>query len=378
MNKLFLPVFGVLCALAGVSCNNKEFKGEAASLSSSKTFPVYQINSQDIVLDEDYVAEINAVQNVEIRSRVKGFLDKIYVDEGKKVKKGQLLFSISDDLYQSEVAKARANTQIAIAEAKASEITMNNMKMLVDKGVVNKTEWELAKAKYQSLQAKVEEAKANQLTAEINLSHAHVKAPFDGVIDRFPFKVGSVIDEGALLTSLSDVSSMHVYFKISEMEYLAFMKQKDFLNQSTAQLVLADGSLHEEQGKIETIEGDFDKTTGTIAIRASFPNTQRILKHGSSGRVRLSNKAIKTLLIPQKATFDIQDKVFVYELLNDNTVRSLAVKPQRRYGEFFIVNDPILQGKRIVLEGIQLLKEGQKISPKMVNDEEVKNGLLKN
>jgi membrane fusion protein (multidrug efflux system) len=143
-------------------------------------------------------------------------------------------------------------------------------------------------------------------------------------------------------------------------------------------LVLADGSLHEEQGKIETIEGDFDKTTGTIAIRASFPNTQRILKHGSSGRVRLSNKAIKTLLIPQKATFDIQDKVFVYELLNDNTVRSLAVKPQRRYGEFFIVNDPILQGKRIVLEGIQLLKEGQKISPKMVNDEEVKNGLLKN
>lgn len=376
MNKFFFPVTVVIMALAGSSCNNKEFKGDL-SAQEAQSFPVYQITAQDIVLDEDYVAEINAVQNVEIRSRVKGFLDKIYVDEGKKVKKGQLLFSISDDLYQSEVAKAKANTHIAIAEAKAAEITMNNMKMLVDKGVVNKTEWELAKAKFQSLQAKVEEAKANQLTAEINLSHAHVKAPFDGIIDRFPFKVGSVIDEGALLTSLSDVSTMHVYFKISEMEYLSFMKQKDYLNQAVAKLVLADGSLHEEQGKIETIEGDFDKATGTIAIRASFPNSQKILKHGSSGRVRLSAKSIKALLIPQKATFDIQDKVFVYVLQKDNTLKTIAIQPQKRYGEFYVVGDIDLDGKRIVLEGIQQVKEGQKITPKMVSDQEVQNGLAK-
>jgi membrane fusion protein (multidrug efflux system) len=373
MKHTHLGIILATTAIILYSCNSRGISEDQSQ--SNLEIPVYEITSKTLNISEDFVAEINAQQNVEIRSRVKGFLDKIHVDEGKFVRKGQPLFNISDDIYQSELKKAKANTQITIAEAKAAQLTMENTKTLVDKGVVNRTEYELAKAKYESLQAKVDEAKAMEQLAEINLSHALIKAPFDGFVDRIPFKVGSVIDEGTLLTTVSDVNNMHVYFKISEIEYLNFTKQKNFLDSFKPQLVLANGMVHEFAGKLETIEGDFETGTGTIAIRANFPNTNKILKHGSSGRVRLFQNRDSVILIPQKSTFEIQDKVFVYVLNKENKLELKSLNILQRYEDYYIVSNKSLIGKMIVFEGLQKLKEGMIVKPKKVSETEVKNGL---
>lgn len=365
----------MLLAATVVSCSKFASKENTTS-SSEESIAVYQITPQSIDLSEYYVADIQAQQNVEIRTRVKGYLDKIFVDEGKFVKKGQLLFGISDDLYQTQLKKAKANTQYAIAEAKSAELTMRNIKLLVEKGVVNKTELDMAKAKYESLIAKVEEAKADEQTAAINLSHALIRAPFDGFLDRIPFKTGSVLNEGELLTSISDVNNMNVYFKVSEKEYLDLMKlspKEGFsANGYQVNLVLADGSIFPNEGKIETIEGDFETGTGSIGIRAKFKNLNRLLKHNLSGKIKLTSKRENAIIVPQKATFEIQDKTYIYILDKGNKVTSKAIKPIKRIDEYYLVEDTDLGGKIIVYEGIQTIKSGDKINPKQISDKSLK------
>lgn len=375
MKHLNLFFTTMLLAATIVSCSKFASK-ENTNSSSEESIAVYQITPQSIDLSEYYVADIQAQQNVEIRTRVKGYLDKIFVDEGKFVKKGQLLFGISDDLYQTQLKKAKANTQYTIAEAKSAELTMKNIKLLVEKGVVNKTELDMAKAKYESLIAKVEEAKADEQTAAINLSHALIRAPFDGFLDRIPFKTGSVLNEGELLTSISDVNNMNVYFKVSEKEYLDLMKlspKEGFsANGYQVNLVLADGSVFPNEGKIETIEGDFETGTGSIGIRAKFQNVNRLLKHNLSGKIKLTRKRENAIIVPQKATFEIQDKTYVYILDKGNKVTSKAIKPIKRIDEYYLVEDADLGGKIIVYEGIQTIKSGDKINPKQISDKSLK------
>jgi membrane fusion protein (multidrug efflux system) len=375
MKHLNLFFTTLLLAATFVSCSKFASK-ENTNSSSDESIAVYQITPQSIDLSEFYVADIQAQQNVEVRTRVKGYLDKIFVDEGKFVKKGQLLFGISDDLYQTQLKKAKANTQYTIAEAKSAELTMKNIKLLVEKGVVNKTELDMAKAKYESLIAKVEEAKADEQTAAINLSHALIRAPFDGFLDRIPFKTGSVLNEGELLTSISDVNNMNVYFKVSEKEYLDLMKlspKEGFsANGYQVNLVLADGSVFPNEGKIETIEGDFETGTGSIGIRAKFQNVNRLLKHNLSGKIKLTRKRENAIIVPQKATFEIQDKTFVYILDKGNKVTSKAIKPIKRINEYYLVEDADLAGKIIVYEGIQTIKSGDKINPKQISDKSLK------
>jgi membrane fusion protein, multidrug efflux system len=375
MKHLNLFFTTMLLSATIVSCSKFASK-ENTNSSSEESIAVYQITPQSIDLSEYYVADIQAQQNVEIRTRVKGYLDKIFVDEGKFVKKGQLLFGISDDLYQTQLKKAKANTQYTIAEAKSAELTMKNIKLLVEKGVVNKTELDMAKAKYESLIAKVEEAKADEQTAAINLSHALIRAPFDGFLDRIPFKTGSVLNEGELLTSISDVNNMNVYFKVSEKEYLDLMKlspKEGFsANGYQVNLVLADGSVFPNEGKIETIEGDFETGTGSIGIRAKFQNVNRLLKHNLSGKIKLTRKRENAIIVPQKATFEIQDKTYVYILDKGNKVTSKAIKPIKRIDEYYLVEDADLGGKIIVYEGIQTIKSGDKINPKQISDKSLK------
>lgn len=375
MKHLNLFFTTMLLAATIVSCSKFASK-ENTNSSSEESIAVYQITPQSIDLSEYYVADIQAQQNVEIRTRVKGYLDKIFVDEGKFVKKGQLLFGISDDLYQTQLKKAKANTQYTIAEAKSAELTMKNIKLLVEKGVVNKTELDMAKAKYESLIAKVEEAKADEQTAAINLSHALIRAPFDGFLDRIPFKTGSVLNEGELLTSISDVNNMNVYFKVSEKEYLDLMKlspKEGFsANGYQVNLVLADGSIFPNEGKIETIEGDFETGTGSIGIRAKFQNMNRLLKHNLSGKIKLTRKRENAIIVPQKATFEIQDKTYVFILDKGNKVTSKAIKPIKRIDEYYLVEDTDLGGKIIVYEGIQSIKSGDKINPKQISDKSLK------
>ncbi|WP_247236287.1 efflux RND transporter periplasmic adaptor subunit [Telluribacter sp. SYSU D00476] len=370
MNKfLNYPLFLLAVCLGGCTVSSKESETEQP-VSTVREFPVMRLTAQQTDLHREYVGDIQAIQNVDIYARVKGYLEQVYVDEGRYVSKGQTLFRINNEEYEAEVASAKANLQSAIAEAKAAQLEVNRVKLLVDKNVVSKTELEVAQARYAAVEAKIMESRSALANASIRLANTTIKAPFSGIINRLPYKVGSLIDEGTLLTSLSDINTVYVYFDVSEKEYLEYVKANR-LNKGNhnkeVELMLADGSHFANKGNIETMEGEFDEGTGSIAFRARFPNPTRILKHGSSGKVRLTNTIEDVVLVPQKAVFEIQDKNYVYIVDKNKQVKMKNFLPRTRTADFYVVESGLEPGDEIVYEGIQSLKDGAKILPKYVS-----------
>jgi len=329
--------------------------------------PVTELVPQKTEVHREYVGDIHAVRNVEIYARVKGYLEEIYVDEGKEVRKGQVLFRINNEEYQAQLASAKANLQSAIAEAKGAELELKRVKMLVEKNVIAKSEVEVAEAKLAAVNARIEEARSEKSKASIHLAQTEIKAPFDGVIDRLPYKMGSLINEGTLLTTLSDTRNVFAYFNVSENEYLEYVKARSKADKGTiVELELADGSYFKHKGTIETMEGAFDEGTGSIAFRARFTNPEKLLKHGSTGTIRLTNTVENAILIPQKAAFEIQDKNFVYVLGKDNKIKTRSFVPQSRLAGYYVVKSGLKSGETIVYEGLQGLKDGATIEPKNI------------
>ena len=295
-----------LCAIVcNTSCTSeKQVKEEAGKYAVTTPLKL------DTSFAKEYVSQIRSIRNIEIRAQEKGYLQNIYVDEGQFVKAGQLLFRIMPKIYEAELLKARA-------EAKAAEIELQNTKTLADKNVVSKNELAMA-------EAKLEQAKAEVSLARLHLSFTEIRAPFDGSIDRIPKKLGSLIDEGELLTSLSDNSQMFAYFNVSEPEYLDYKTTKSTVN-SKVGLLLANNKPLPYKGVVETIESEFDSETGNIAFRAKFPNPNRLLKHGETGKVEMTVPLHGALVIPQKATYEIQDKLYVFVVDKNITIRSRGI-----------------------------------------------------
>lgn len=348
------------------SCSNSVDKTEH----DLEKFPVIYPIIKDTVITKEYVADIHSMQNVEIRARVKGFIEKIYVDEGKEVKAGQILFSLSDDEYEQELIKAGALLKSAIAEAKEAELKISNVQILVDKKVVSETELELAKSKLDAANAKIEEAKSNQAQAQLNLSYTQVKAPFDGIIDRIPNKTGSFIDEGMLLTTISNNKEMFIYFSVSEKEYLDYTHGKNLPHYNEVNLQLVNNEIYPYAGTIETVEGEFNRETGNIAFRARFPNPDRILKHGSSGKVFIKKQIHHAMLIPQKSTFEIQENNYVYIVDRKNMIHLNIIEPKYRIDNMYIINSGLKENDKILFEGVQLVNDGDEISPQIISSSE--------
>ncbi|WKN32462.1 efflux RND transporter periplasmic adaptor subunit [Porifericola rhodea] len=364
--NLFCVVLSVLAVWA-VGCTESD--QNVNNNVEVKSLPVTEIMMKDTTIYHSYVADIQAVQNVELRARVQGFLERIYVDEGQEVKKGQLLFKINDEEYKAELAKSKANLKSAIAEAKASELEVDRLRVLVDKNVISKTELEVAIAKMDAVKARIEEARSAEVNAAMRLSYTSIRAPFDGIIDRIPLKTGSLIDHGTLLTTASDISSVYVYFNVSEGEYLEYVKskiEKPTEKSDIVSLSLADGSTYPYKGSIETMEGEFKASTGSIAFRAQFPNPDKILKHGATGRISLSNTINNAVMVPQKAVFEIQDKNFVFVVDANNQVRMRNFIPKTRFSHYYIVESGLKPGDKVVYEGIQNIRDGMQIAPQPV------------
>ena len=346
------------------NCTSKsETKEKAASL----PFPVIQLSRQSATLDQDYASNLEAVQNVEVRARVAGYLDKIMVDEGQAVHKGQLLFRLNPAEYQVGVDRAKASLESATAQSRSASIEMDRVKLLVDKNIISGSELKLAKAKIEVAKGAIDQAKAALSNARRMVSLTDIRAPFDGVINRIPYKRGSLIEEGALLTSVTDIRQIYAYFNVSEKEYLAFIKKRLNPEKTVArevELLLADDTVYPHKGKIETTETIFEGNSGTIAFRARFPNPDRLLRHGATGKVRLSTDVTDAVLVPQKSVFDVQDKSFVYVVDAQNKVRSRSFVPSSRVDQFYIVQSGLKSGDRIVYEGVQNIKDGMTIIPK--------------
>jgi membrane fusion protein (multidrug efflux system) len=310
----------------------------------------------DTSFTKEYVAQIQSLQNIEIRAKVKGFIETINVDEGQVVKKGQLLFTIRPREYEAELAKAQA-------QVKTAELEMQNVKTLADKGIVSKNELALSVAK-------LNEVKAEAAMAELYVSYTKITAPFDGIIDRLKFKAGSLIDEGTLLTTLSNNKEVYAYFNVTEQEYLDFKTQANSKSKMGAKLLLANNQPHKYKGAIETIEGEFDNNTGTIAFRAKFPNPELLLKHGETGKVQLTFDLKNALIIPQKATFEVQDKMYVYVIDQNNIVKTRPIVIKQKISNIYIIESGIQSSEKILLEGIQSVKEDEKIESIFVSPQQ--------
>ena len=346
-------IISTFCAGLLLSACKEKVETKTESNKYTVTNPV----QMDTSFVKEYVAQIQSIQNVELRAQVKGYLETINVDEGQMVKAGQVLFTIRPLEYQAELLKATA-------EVKAAEIEVANAQKLADKNIVSSSE--LAAA-----QANLEKAKAEENLAALYVSYTTIKAPFDGVIDRIKFKVGSLIDEGGLLTTISNNKDMFAYFNVSEPEYLNFKNQNDNKENQEVKLILANNQPHQYPGKIETIEGEFDNNTGTIPFRAKFPNPDMLLKHGETGKVQLTMQIKDAVLIPQKATYEMQDKTYVYIVNDQNVVASREVKVKQKLSNIYVIDSGVTKDDKILLDGIQMVKDDDKIVPNFIDGAQV-------
>lgn len=327
--------------------------------------PVLKLKQRDTLLSNDYIADIHAIKNVEVRSRMHGFIEKVLVDEGQQVKQGQLLFQLNDREYAIELNKAKASLASALSAAKIAEVELERIKTLVEKKVISPSELSLGKARVSEAQSQITTARSLIDDANQKLTYSQVRAPFSGRIDRIPLKSGSLVEEGTILTTVTDTRQIHAYFDVSENEYLQFVrngKGKFDQNKETT-LILSDGSEYPIKGKIQTHENAFSDNTGSIAFRAMFENPNHILKHGVSGKIRLHSNLSASVLVPQKAVFEIQDKSYVFVVGKDNVVKMRSFVPKLSLSGYYVVESGLKAGEVIVYEGAQELRDGLTIKP---------------
>jgi len=310
---------------------------------------VTQPIQQDTLVYKNYVCQIHAIQHIELRSLEKGYLQGITVDEGQSVKKGQLLFQIMPVIYEAEMQKVQA-------ELDFTEIEYQNTKKLADSNIVSGNELALAKAK-------LDKVKAELQLAKVHLGFTEIRAPFDGIVGLFRVRMGSLLDEGDLMTTLSDNNKMWVYFNVPEAEYLTYIQsKKNDRNPQEVKLQMANNQMFDETGIIETIEADFNNETGNIAFRATFPNPQGILRHGETGNILMPVFVKDAIIIPQKATFEILDKKYVFVIDKDNVAHSKEITVGVELPHLYVVTGGLTKNDKILLEGLRKVKNGEKIN----------------
>lgn len=301
----------------------------------------------DTEITNEYVSQIRAIQHIELRSLEGGYLQSIFVDEGQFVEKGQKMFQIMPVLYQAELQKAAA-------EAEFADVEYRNTKILADGDVVSQNELALAKAKANKAKAQLALAKAHRGLTEIT-------APFDGIMGRFNVRQGSLLEEGELLTTLADNSKVWVYFNVTEAEYLDYKSRSNQDGPMPVRLVMANGEMFDQPGEVETIEADFNNETGNIAFRATFPNPDGVLRHGQTGKVLMTVPLKNALIIPQKATFEVLDKKFVFVVDDENIVRSREISVAQEMPHVYVVDDGLTEKDTILLEGLRQVTDGTEI-----------------
>jgi membrane fusion protein (multidrug efflux system) len=340
------------------------FAHSCTSVQSKEIEEVFQVTNgylTDTVAYREHVAELMAFNAVEIRNRVKGFVEAIFVDEGQEVKKGQVLFRLSSDEYRQELEKANAQVKRAVSDLRSAEIELSNAESLLQKKIIGKPERDMLEAKVDALKANVSEAKSTEAQARLHVSFTEICAPFNGVVNRIPYKIGSLIEEGTLLTKLSDPSEIFAYFNLSESDYLNLIRQSNLDQIPDLQLILANNTLYNQTGKVEAVETEVNTQTGTIGLRARFKNEQKLIRHGSAGKVRLPTVLNRAILIPQRSTFEVQGNVYVMVVKPDFSVEMRRVEIESTLPNLYAIRSGLKPSEKFVFEGFQRLNEGDKI-----------------
>lgn len=371
--KLFnewIILFILTVVLFLASCTAKP--DQMAAAAPPPVLPVTTVSTGEQETFVDYPAAIQGTTDVEIRPQISGTIDRILVNEGQLVSKGQLLLQISELPFKAQLNNAKAALQAAQSAVLNAQLEVDKLTPLVQSKVVSDFQLKTAKTTYQIALANVEQAKANVNSAQINLGYTQIKAPSSGYIGRLPKKQGSLVSpsDPEALTQLSDVNQVYAYFSLAETDFINFNAK--YQGNSVADrikhlpavsLVLADQSVYPVKGKIDMINGQFDKTTGSITLRAVFANTKGLLRSGNTGKIRLGLSHDNTMLIPQSATVEMQDKIFVFAVGKDNKVNKVAIAIDGKSGTNYLIKDGLKSGDQIVLSGLDKLQDGQLIQP---------------
>jgi membrane fusion protein, multidrug efflux system len=372
---LTAALLAALAFLSSCGGNNKQAAGAPAGV--VKDYPVITIQQRSATLNNEYPASIEGQQNIEIRPKIDGYIDKIYVDEGAAVKVGQLLFQISAPQYEQQVRTAEATIKIARADVNSAQMQVNKVRPLVEKAIISKYELESAQFNLEAKQAALAQAQATLANARTNLGYTQVTSPVNGVVGTIPYKIGSLVSSNTAqpLTTVSNIGNIYAYFSINEKQALAFSRttkgtttQERLASIPPVSLILADGTEFPQKGRVETASGMINTQTGSVRVRATFPNPGNIVRSGSSGAVRIPVQVDSAILIPQKSTYEIQGKLFVYLVENMATVRSTEVQVMgNNDGQFYVVQRGLQPGNKIVVEGVATLREGASIKPREVS-----------
>lgn len=367
----FLPLTLLLLALAFLqACTTST--GSEAPAAPPQSLPVITLSSQSVTTYQEFSATLEGSKDIEIRPQVDGQLTNIYVDEGAFVQKGQRLFQINDREYIQEFNNTKASLAAAKANLAYAEIEVDKLSPLVANKVISEVQLKSAKAAQLAAEANVAQAEAMLESARINLDYTVVRAPADGYIGRIPFKTGSLVNPSnpMALTVLSEIRNVFVYFSMSESEFLRFKDEfpgKDIAEKiqglPPVELVLADGNTYPEKGKVELVSGQFDSSMGSISFRAVFPNSDRALRSGNTGRIRIPRVRTEALAVPQEATFNRQDMIFVFTVGSDNKVVSRPIAVAGKSGTNYLVESGVKPGDKIVYSGLDRLQDGLAIKP---------------
>jgi len=339
--------------------------------------PVTIVNQTDAVVYTEYPAKLEGQTDVEIRSQVNGILEKIFVEEGAYVEKGTPLFQIDTRPYQEEYNNAQGELLAAKADVVTAKIEVKKLTALVQNKVVSPYQLQTSQAAYDAAAARESQALAKAGNAKITLGFATIKAPVSGYIGRFGKKTGSLVapSDTQPLSYLSDNTEVHAYFSVGEADFVAF---KDGLkgtsigeklkNTSAVTMVLSGGITYPQPGKLDMVDAAFDKSTGAITLRATFPNKQGLLRSGNSGRIKLGLKQAGVVAIPQATTFEMQDKIFAYIVDQSNKVRQVALTISGSIGNTYYISDGLKTGDRLILKGLESLKDGMSVKPEKSNE----------
>lgn len=354
--------------------------GQGGMKMGDNQFVVEAVKATSSNQSEQYPATIKGLQDIEVRPQVSGLIVKLCVDEGATVRKGQALFQIDPTQYKAAYDQAAASVKSAKANLETITATERNKKMLHDQKIISDFEYQTAVNNLLTAKANLAQAEAAYTAAKQNLDFCTVKSPSDGVIGTFPYRIGALVSPSISepLTTVSEIGDMYVYFSMTEKQLLDLTRAGGTLKEQlekmpAVKLQLADGTMYDAEGKIDAVSGVIDQTTGSVSMRAIFPNKQNILRSGGMANVVFPYTMSEIILIPQTATQEIQDKKFVYVLQPDSTLKHTEIQISNlNDGKNYIVTGGLKEGDQIVVEGVQTLQDGQKITPITVAQKEAK------
>ncbi|TKG91481.1 efflux RND transporter periplasmic adaptor subunit [Puteibacter caeruleilacunae] len=369
--KILCVILGV--GLIAVSCTTTNSQ---SAQQAPQTFKVTHLKKKDVNIFNEYAANIEGIQNIDIRPKVDGFIKEIFIDEGSQVKKGQKLFRLEAEELNQQVKAAQANVELAMAQMEAAQVEVDKLRPLVDKQIVGEIQLRSAISNYNAAKAQWNATKATYQNAKENLAYTVITSPVDGIVGSLPYRVGSLVgrNEPQPLTTISNISDIYAYFSLNEKKFLDFNRQnsgatiQDKINQmADVELILADGNSYEHEGRVEAILGMVNPRTGSVNYRVKFPNPEMLLRSGISGKIRLSTQIKDALLVPQNSTFEIQGQRFVYTVDEKNTVKSKSINIVKAYNDYFIIDGGFEKQETIVANGLINLREGMVINPELAD-----------